>query len=105
MPRLRGIGLLAALAACDGVGDFLQARAEAVCARHARCGTLDAAGFADEAACLEALEAANRRASLAGQADCDRYDADAADSCLAAWADTPCDEPVDLAACDAVCAE
>lgn len=82
---------------------FLDARAEAMCARHARCDTLEVAGFADERACVDALLGAAERARGAGQDDCPGYDAAAADACLATWADTPCEEVPDLRVCDAVC--
>lgn len=77
---------------------FADARAEAICARHDRCGTLAAAGFPDLAACDEALLGAAAKSSRA----CGTYDTRAAEVCLAAW-EEPCDAPPELAVCDRVC--
>ncbi len=87
------------------VSAFLDAREGAICARHARCDTLTAAGFADEAACLDALSAAARALAADGALACPAFNPDAADACLAAWSEPPCDEAPDVSGCDAVCTE
>lgn len=103
------VGIAAALPAvalpgCRGpAADFMDARAEAICARHARCETLEVAGFDDEAACVEDLLAAADRARDAGQDDCPGYDDAAADGCVDELERAPCDDAPDLRVCDAVC--
>ena len=63
--------------------DFALARADAICARHARCGTLETAGFASEEACVEALESAAAALRRQYGLDCDRWSGGAAQRCLA----------------------
>lgn len=81
---------------------FLDQRAAAVCGRHVRCGTLGAAGYADEDECLTTLAAADGALGDAGALDCPGFDDDAAAACIAAW-DVGCAEVPDLSVCDAVC--
>lgn len=96
--------LLLLLACRDAtLEDFLQARAEATCARHARCGTLELSGYGTEEGCVNFLEEAIDALRKRGQLDCPSYDADAADACIAVIEDTPCDEAPDLSVCDMVC--
>jgi hypothetical protein len=93
------------LAACRSpeVVDFLDARAAAICARHAACGTLESAGYADEAACLDAVDATTGALADDGALRCDAFAPEAAAACLAALTDTLCNEAPDLTVCDAVC--
>ena len=91
------------LACASDVREYADARADAICAWHTRCDTLRAAGFADEAECSEALHDAAGKLDRGGELGCEGFDADAAASCLDAWATAACDAPVDLTACDAVC--
>lgn len=93
---------LGALGAC-AVDDFVTARGEAVCARHARCGTLDDAGFESEVACRAAMEDAAADQAAGGELGCAGFDAGAADACVAAWSEAACDAAPDLSACEAVC--
>ncbi|MFZ5479375.1 MAG: hypothetical protein ACOZNI_21605 [Myxococcota bacterium] len=93
-------GLWLIVACADPVDAFVVARAEAVCARHDRCGTLAAAGFTDEADCLAALLGAARTAK---RAPCRGYADAAADACLAAWDETACEDVPELSVCDDVC--
>jgi hypothetical protein len=88
------------IVACAGaqVDDFVDARIAAACARHERCGTLEAAGFDDEETC----EAALRHAADEEGTSCPSFDAGAEDDCLAAW-DVGCEDTPDLATCEQVC--
>jgi hypothetical protein len=87
------------IVACSGdAAQFAEDRVAAVCARHDRCDTLEAAGFADEAECQTALlHAAEEEGSA-----CPGFDASAAEACLAAW-DVECTETPDLDVCEQVC--
>lgn len=85
------------------VDTFLDDRRDAICARHAACGTLSDAGYDDEAACLDAIEANTGVLADQGALSCETFDADAADTCLATYAAAPCDEPPELSICDGVC--
>lgn len=99
--------ILLGLLACAGEDPlpFAYARAEAICAWHARCDTLAAAGFAGEDACREALETAADQMDRQGELGCAAWDAEAADACLAVWEEAACDVPLDLTPCAAVCGE
>jgi hypothetical protein len=93
------------LSACRSpeVVAFLDDRAVAICGRHVTCGTLADAGYADEAACLDAVDATTGALADDGALACEAFsDADAG-ACLAALTDTPCDVAPDLTVCDAVC--
>ena len=93
----------AALGGCGGpVRDFVQARAEAVCAWEVRCDHLGV--FPDEAACVEALVGASASLGLDDRS-CTPFDAEAAQACLDAYTAATCEEPVDNAACAQVCGE
>jgi hypothetical protein len=81
---------------------FLDDRNAAICARHARCDTLEAAGYADESDCRGALEDSTEQAREDRELQCSDFDAEAADTCLAAY-EGSCDEPPDLTVCDTVC--
>lgn len=81
---------------------FLDDRAAAICARHARCETLAAAGYADEETCLTTIAQADGALADAGTLGCDGFDAAAAEACLAAW-DVDCAEVPDLSVCEKVC--
>ncbi|MDP2309015.1 MAG: hypothetical protein Q8P18_23530 [Pseudomonadota bacterium] len=82
---------------------FLDDRRDAICARHTACDSLADAGYTDEAACLAALDASTGALADHGALSCETFDAAAAETCLTTYAAAPCDEPPDLASCDAVC--
>ncbi len=84
------------------VSAFLDDRDAALCGRHARCETLADAGYESEDDCLAALSVSRGALADEGALACDSFDEAAVPACLAAW-DAPCDEPPDLAPCDAVC--
>lgn len=94
------VALLGCLA--PEVSAFLDDRAAAICARHARCDTLADAGYADEADCVATIATSDGAAHDEGALACDPFHEDAVPACLAAW-DTPCDVPPDLTPCDEVC--
>lgn len=92
--------LLGLLPGCTSEAEeFAHRRADAICAWHARCDTLEMAGFTSPEACATALYEAADNTSGA----CEDYDAGAADACVAAWTDADCDAQVDLSACEGVC--
>lgn len=95
--------ILLGCASPDGSA-FAGDRAEAICAWHARCGTLEAAGFTDEADCVDALNAAAAQMGRDNRLGCDGYDPEAAEACLAVWEQAECGAPLDLGPCEAVCA-
>ena len=95
--------MMLALVGCGAGLEFAESQAEAACAWHARCETLELAGFADEAECLERLEDAVAKRQEAGELQCDSYDASAADACLAVYAETACDVVPDFTICEDVC--
>lgn len=99
---MRLIWALFACAAPDATA-FAHARAGAICAWHARCGTLEAAGFPSEGACQEALIAAADALGEEGGLACDGHDPRAEAACLATWEHTRCGEPLDLQPCEALC--
>lgn len=99
---MRRVALLLLLAGCRG-RDFAEDRAGALCERHARCETLEAAGFATRAECQAALDDAIRAANRSGELDCPDYDADAAEACVAVYEETECGEELELGACEGVC--
>ncbi len=77
-------------------------RANAICERHATCGTLGDAGYASEEACRASLrQAADDLLRDEGQA-CETWDAQAAADCLAVY-EGACDLPLDFSACTRVC--
>ena len=82
---------------------FLEDRTIALCARHQRCDTLFDAGFADEAACVDALNAATDALASEGRLSCKNYNAEAASGCLAAVDDSACGTVIDLTDCEVVC--
>ncbi|MDP2316104.1 MAG: hypothetical protein Q8P41_24620 [Pseudomonadota bacterium] len=90
---------------CRGpeVTAFLDDRAAAICARHTACDTLGAAGYASEADCLDALDAATGALADQGALACEAFDAAAADACLTTYAAAACDVPPDLEVCESVC--
>lgn len=95
--------LVAGLGGCGGpVREFVQARAEALCAWEARCDHLGV--FPDEAACVEGVADASRSLGLT-DGSCSAFDAEAAQACLDAYTAATCEAPVDNAACAEVCAE
>lgn len=99
-------GLLCALSACSSDGkDFAYERAAAICAWHERCDTLKAAGFDDATSCEDELKAAADQLASQGELNCSSVDADAAAACLAVWADTSCEEDLNLSVCETVCTE
>lgn len=95
--------ILAWVACASDVRAFAEERAVAICAWHARCETLAEAGFADEATCVAELQHAAAVADRASELGCPSFDPEAADTCLAVWAEASCDTPVDVSVCDEVC--
>ena len=93
------------LAGCTAaeVRAFAQERAEAVCAWHTRCETLDDAGFTDEAECNSRLSDSVDALDRNGELGCDGFDPTAADACVAVWRDAACDTVPDVSVCDTVC--
>lgn len=94
--------LIALLGCGSAVDGFLVDRDLAICGRHARCESLEAAGYTDEAECLDTLAASTEAAHGENTLGCGTFDAAAADACLAAY-DAACDVVPDLTECDAVC--
>jgi len=95
------VRLIALLLGCSQVDpEFAGERANALCAWHARCDTLEIAGWTSEDACRADLRAA---AELLDPGTCERWSPTAAEACLAAYAEATCDTPPDLEPCLAVC--
>lgn len=91
--------------ACSEVDpDFPLDRANAICARYARCELLTTAGFTSEEACRAALRQAAEDQIREDGLPCARWDADAAEACLAAY-DGSCESPPALGACTEVCGD
>jgi hypothetical protein len=82
--------------------DFPADRADAICARHARCDTLEIAGFVSEEACRDALHDAVSALRARYGLSCETWDADAAAACLAAY-EGSCETAPDLDPCTTVC--
>lgn len=104
IPPVTALVAAALLAGCDRdpVAGFNDARIEAVCDFHERCGDFDAAGFKDAADCRETLASASR--SSKADMTCEDFSQGEADACVAAWDTADCVTPPDLSACEAVCA-
>jgi hypothetical protein len=98
------VDLVILLVGCTPALDFAYERADAVCAWHERCGTLEAAGFTDESDCKAGLHAAVKEANVRGELDCPDYDQGAAEACVRAWEEVECGEQVE-ADCDGICQE
>lgn len=97
------LGLLLACAS-DGE-EFARAQADALCAWHERCDSLEVGGWSDLASCEEQLQHAVELRAANGELGCEGYDAAAADACLAVYAEVACDAIPDLAVCEEVCRE
>jgi hypothetical protein len=104
---VRLITLLALLPACHAprVQEFVDARTDALCARHERCGTLAENAWASLEDCLAALDRSALGREASGQDECVDFDATAAQACLTAIDSASCDTSVDVSACDTVCAD
>jgi hypothetical protein len=104
---VRLITLLAILQAClaPRVQEFVDARTEALCARHERCGTLGENAWSSVEDCLAALDRSAVGREASGQDGCTDFDTEAAQDCLTAIDTASCDTSVDVSACDTVCAD
>lgn len=92
------------IAGCNAAARaFSEDRAEAVCAWHARCDTLDDAGFTDQDECTSRLLDSVDALDQGGELECPGFDAAKADACVAVWTDAACDVPPDVSVCDEVC--
>jgi hypothetical protein len=98
---------LLVLAGClaPRVQDFVDARTDALCARHERCGTLAENAWSTVEDCRSALDRSAVAREASGQDGCGDFDAAAAQDCLAAIEAASCDTSVDVSACDIVCAD
>lgn len=101
--RSSAVGLALGILACaaDPVEQFNEDRIEAICAWHERCGSLEVSGFEDIGDCRSGLAAAAR--SERSNMNCDGFDEEAADACVAAWGAGDCEVPPDLSGCEGVC--
>jgi hypothetical protein len=89
MPRT--VAALALLAGCGYNEDsFNEDYIDAVCAKYDECGWLETFGWADAAACVDALQGAASSGDTAG--DTCEYDGAAAKDCVSEWEGMSCDD-------------